>query len=239
MRVGLGDPSGARAVVYLPEGMKPTIDDVRAVGGELAAPPAQPRWLCYGDSIAEGWIASGPAFAWPAIAGRTFGLDTVNLGYAGSARGEIVSAEHIATPDADVVSISHGTNCWTRIQHSAGQMRENTRAFLEIVRAGHPGVPIVLCSPVIRPDAEATPNSLGATLTDLRAVMEEVAQAQMDAGDTLLTLVPGGDVITAAHLADGVHPGDAGHLVIAGVFGAAVRAALDAANGRPKADQSP
>jgi lysophospholipase L1-like esterase len=228
VQLSLGESSGGRAIIYLPEGMKPTVDAVRAVDGEIAPPPKQPRWLCYGDSVAEGWIASGPAFAWPAIAGRIFGLDGVNLGYAGSARGELVSAEHIAgIEDADVISISHGTNCWTRIQHSAGQMLENTRAFLEVVRAGHPGIPIVICSPVTRPDAEATANSLGATLVDLRAAMETATQERIDAGDELLTLVSGAEVLTADQLPDGIHPGDGGHLMMAEVFGGAIRAAFD------------
>lgn len=219
--------SGDRAIVYLPEGMKPTVVAIRPVGGSIEPAPAQPRWLCYGDSIAEGWIASGPAGAWPAVAGRVFGLDVVNLGYAGAARGEIVSAEHLAGAAADVISISHGTNCWTRIQHSARQMREDTGAFLDIVRAGHPGIPIVVCSPVIRPDAESTPNALGATLADLRRAMENATRARIDAGDGLMSLVLGEPVIRAEHLADGVHPGDEGHRVIAATFGAAVREALD------------
>jgi len=226
VRLSVAGP-GDRAIVYLPEGMKPTLDAIRAVDGSIEPAPAQPRWLCYGDSIAEGWIAAGPAGAWPAVAGRVFGLDVVNLGYAGSARGEIVSAEHIAGVAAEVISISHGTNCWTRIQHSTGQMRENLRSFLTIVRAGHPGIPIVVCSPVIRPDAETTPNSLGATLDDLRAVIEEVAREHIDAGDTRMSLVLGAPVIYAVHLADGVHPGDEGHRMIAAAFGAAVREALD------------
>ena len=218
---------GDRAIVYLPEGMKPTVDAIRAVDGAIEPAAPQPRWLCYGDSIAEGWIASGPAGAWPAVAGRVFGLDVVNLGYAGAARGEIVSAEHMAGAAAEVISISHGTNCWTRIPHSARQMRENTGAFVDIVRAGHPGVPIVVCSPVIRPDAESTPNSLGATLADLRRAMENATRARIDAGDTLLSLVFGEPVIRPEHLADGVHPGDEGHRVIAAAFGAAVRESLD------------
>lgn len=221
---------GDRAIVYLPEGMKPTVDAIRAVDGTIEPASEQPRWLCYGDSIAEGWIASGPAHAWPAIAGRVFGLDVVNLGYAGAARGEIVSAEHLAGIAADVISISHGTNCWTRIQHSAGQMRENMRAFLQIVRAAHPDVPIVVCSPVIRPDAEQTPNGLGATLADLRAAIEEVTTERIDAGDSLLSLVRGEPVLQAGHLADGVHPGDEGHRIMAASFGAAVRTALDASS---------
>ena len=46
-------------VVYLPEGMRPRVLAVACGGGELAPAPAGPRWIAYGDSIAEGWIASG------------------------------------------------------------------------------------------------------------------------------------------------------------------------------------
>ena len=53
-------------VVYLPEGMRPVVLAVRAFGGTLEPAPVRPRWLAYGDSIAEGWIASGPVGAWPA-----------------------------------------------------------------------------------------------------------------------------------------------------------------------------
>jgi lysophospholipase L1-like esterase len=225
VRLSLGAGEG-RAIVYLPEGMKPSIRAITGIGGTIEPAPAQPRWLAYGDSIAEGWIASGPAGAWPAIAGRDQGLDVVNLGYAGSARGEIVSAEHVASVGADVISITHGTNCWTRIPYSVDMMRSTTDAFLAIVRAGHPGVPIVVASPVVRPDGEATPNKLGATLADLRAAMEAATQARIDAGDGVLTLVPGAGVLDPALLADGVHPGDEGHAVLARVFGTAVRAAL-------------
>src|SRR5262249_29779527 len=98
-------------VVYLPEGMRPQVLAVRIERREPAAAPRGPRWLAYGDSIAEGWIASGPSGAWPAVAARRHGLDVVNLGYAGSARGELPSAQHIAMLDADVISVSHGTNC--------------------------------------------------------------------------------------------------------------------------------
>lgn len=215
-----------RAIVYLPEGMKPSILSIAGIGGTIEPAPRQPRWLAYGDSIVEGWIASGPASAWPAIAGRTFGLDVFNLGYAGSARGEVVSAEHVGALDADVISISHGTNCWTRIPHSVEQMLANTTAFLRIVRAGQPGVPIVVASPVVRPDAEDTPNKLGATLADLRDAMERATQQAIDSGDSLLTLVHGRRVLSADLLADGVHPGDAGHALLAQVFGTAVAAAL-------------
>ena len=227
VRLQAGHATDERAIVYLPEGMRPTVLSIEGVGGMIEPAPPQRRWVAYGDSIAEGWVASGPSGAWPAIVGRTHRLDVCNMGYAGSARGEIVSAEHVAALDADVISIAHGTNCWTRIPFSVEMMRAGTAAFIEVVRQGHPETPIVVASPVVRPDAETTPNRLGATLTDLRLAMEQVAQARVDSGDKRLTLVPGGDIIGPELLADGIHPGDEGHRVLAEVIGGAVRDALD------------
>ena len=218
--VRLSAGSGGRALVYLPEGMKPTIVEIVATGGDIVPAPAQPMWIAYGDSVAEGWIASGPSGAWPAIAGRTQGLDVRNLGYAGSARGEIVSAEQIATLPADVISISHGTNCWTRIPFSAGMMYETTVAFLAAVRQGHPFTPIVVISPVIRPDAEETPNRFGATLQDLRAAMERAVAERPDAA---LWLVPGRPLLGADNLGDGIHPDDEGHRRLAAAIGPKIR----------------
>jgi lysophospholipase L1-like esterase len=212
-------------LVYLPEGMQPTVTAVRAFGGAIEPASPQPRWLAYGDSIVEGWIASGPIGAWPAVAGRDFGLDVVNLGYAGAARGEIVSAEQLAALDAAVISVSHGTNCWTRIPFSSDMFRAQTRAFLAVVREGHPETPIVVTSPVVRPDAEATASRLCATLDDLRIVMEEVARERIADGDDALTLVEGRDLLQPGDLPDGVHPGDEGHRILAAAFGGAVHRA--------------
>jgi len=230
--LALAGDADAPAVVYLPEGMRPEILVLRALGGDLVPAPARPRWVAYGDSLLEGWVATAPARAWGAVAARRHGLDLVNLGYAGSARGEIPCAEAVAGLDADVISISHGTNCWTRTPHSAGMMLETTRAFLDIVRQGHPDTPLVVASPVLRPDAETTPNRLGATLADLRGAMEEAVRDRLDAGDANLVLVPGAPVITAAQLPDGIHPDDAGHARLAEVFGSAVAVAVAGAGAR-------
>jgi lysophospholipase L1-like esterase len=227
VKLALGDAAGETpTIVTLPEGMRPTIVGIGADGGEIVPAPAQPRWLAYGDSIAEGWIASSPGRAWPAVAGRDLGLDVCNLGYAGSARGEIVSAEQLASLSAAVISISHGTNCWTRIPHSAAMVRAGTLAFLDVVRQGHPTTPIVVASPVVRPDAEATPNRLGATLADLRHAIEDAVRERIDAGDGHLVLVPGEPLLAASHLADGIHPGDEGHAVLAREIGSAVAAVV-------------
>ncbi len=205
--------------------MGPTVLAVEGVGGEIQPAPAQPRWLCYGDSIAEGWVVTAPDRPWPAVVGRDHGLDVVNLGYAGSARGEIPSAEELAELDADVISISHGTNCWTRTPHSADLFAAGLRDFLTIVRQGHPDTPIVAVSPITRPDAEETANRLGTTLVDLRATFEAVI-AERQADDPALTLVEGFPLVSVDQLADGIHPGDDGHAAMAAAIGPVVAAAV-------------
>jgi lysophospholipase L1-like esterase len=219
---------GQPTIVYLPEAMRPTVLEVRGVGGQIEPAPAQPRWVVYGDSVAEGWIASAPALAWPSIAGREQGLDVVNLGYAGAARGEVASAEQVAELDADLITVCHGTNCWTRTPHSAGLFREGVEAFLDILRQAHPQTPLQVVSPVIRPDAEDQPNRLGATLADLRGAMEAVVSQRIAAGDDRLTLVRGLELITAEQLGDGIHPDDEGHRRMAAAIGAGARAMIDA-----------
>lgn len=221
-----GGPPEAPAVVYMPEGMRPEVRRVTGVGGRISPAPPQPRWLAYGDSIAEGWVASSPAMSWPAVVGREHAIDLVNLGYAGAARGEIVSAEQMAALTADVITVSHGTNCWTRVPFSRPMMKEATAAFLEVLRQGHPLTPIVVASPVLRPDAESAPNRLGATLADLRSAMEEATEERAASGDSSMALVKGRDLLVAGDLPDGIHPGDRGHRAIARAMGAAIAAAL-------------
>ncbi len=236
VRLELSGAADAVITVYLPEGMKPTLKDVRATGGALEAAPAGPRWLAYGDSLTEGWIATGPAHCWPALAARRHGLDVVNLGYAGSCRGELASAEQLAKLPADVISLAYGTNCWTRIPHSTALLAANVRAFVSILREGHPATPIIISSPVIRPDAESTPNRLGATLADLRGVIEEFAADPGSAGAAgPIELVRGLPLLSGDQLPDGVHPGDEGHAIMAEAIGGAVsRAVAGASGGSPR-----
>ena len=78
----------------------------------------------------------------------------------------------------------------------------------------------------MRPEADNTPNRLGASLSDLRAVVEEVAEELKAAGDKNISLIPGANLITAEQLSDGVHPTDEGQVILARVVGQAVAAAV-------------
>ncbi|WP_274555990.1 GDSL-type esterase/lipase family protein [Streptomyces spiramyceticus] len=211
--------------VHPPESVSPEILGLRAAGGAIAPAPRRPRWLVHGDSITEGWWSTRPAHAWPARAGRALGLDAVNLGYAGAARGELATAEQLAALPADLLTLAFGTNCWSGAPFSAPLLYETVRAFIGLVRRGHPDTPLLVLSPVLRPDAERTANAGPATLGDLRTALEEATRARIAEGDTRLALLPGRGLLTPEHLADGLHPNDTGHALMADAVAAALREA--------------
>ncbi|MFE0091125.1 GDSL-type esterase/lipase family protein [Streptomyces sp. NPDC058992] len=210
--------------VHPPESQAPVVLGVRGLGGRVVPAPRRPRWVVHGDSITEGWWSTRPAHAWPSAAGRSLGLDCVNLGYAGSARGELATAQQLASLPADLMTLAFGTNCWSGVPCSAPLLYEKTRAFVSLVRRGHPTTPLLLVSPVLRPDAETARNPLGATLADLRAAMEEAVRDLVAGGDDRLALLPGAGLLTADDLADGLHPNDRGHARMASAVAGAVRA---------------
>lgn len=213
-----GEP-GRPAIVYLPEGMKPIVTGIEGVGGLIELAPHQPRWVCYGDAVTQGWLASSPALAWPAVTARKLGLDLCNFGYAGSTRTDTAAALTLADTTAELVTISIGADCWNRFPHTPSLCVEEVRAMLTLLRAGHPYTPIVVLSPLVRPEAEDTPNRLGSTLTELRIAIEEAVRERMISGDTRLHLVEGSTVVGVADLADGRYPGDDGHIRIAAAIG--------------------
>ncbi|MFB7416595.1 hypothetical protein ACFC18_43895 [Streptomyces sp. NPDC056121] len=67
----------------------------------------------------------------------------------------------------------------------------------------------------LRPDVEATLNALGVTLAQLRDAVERATRDTLRDGDDRFALLPGAGLLTAAHLVNGVHPGDEGHALLA------------------------
>ncbi|MEW2397193.1 GDSL-type esterase/lipase family protein [Streptomyces sp. NPDC046862] len=221
-------PEGGRVPVRLPERdphsavrvYLPETTEVRIVGlaGDrpLEDAPRGPRWIVYGDSITQGWSVTAPGLAWPSRVADALGLDLVNLGFAGAARGEILTADVVAASGAEAVALAWGTNAYSSLPTSVTQIAEAMRLYLTALRAGLPEVPVVVMSPIVRPDAEDVPNRFGASLADLRAALEgAVGRFAVATGDDRVVLVPGLDLMPAEHLVDGIHPGDEGHRSLA------------------------
>jgi lysophospholipase L1-like esterase len=100
-------------------------------------------------------------------------------------------------------------------------MRSTMRAFLETVRAQQRDVPIVVVSPITRPDVEQTANVRGATLAQLRTAGEDAVRV-FAAEQTGVHLLPGLDLVPGSLLVDGIHPGDDGHRLLAEAIVSAV-----------------
>ncbi|MEV0904384.1 GDSL-type esterase/lipase family protein [Streptomyces hokutonensis] len=197
--------------VHLPEAVETAIDELTA-DSRLEPAPRGPLWVVYGDSITQGWSVSRPGLAWPSRVADTLGLELVNLGFAGAARGELLMADVLGGSGAAAVTLAWGTNAWSSLPTGAVQIAETMRLFLTAVRQGLPEAPVTVVSPVVRPDAEDTPNRFGARLTDLREALEAAVRGF---ADDRITLVPGLSLVPAGQLVDGIHPGDEGHRSLA------------------------
>lgn len=223
VRVTLPEHHVGTVRVYLPEAVEVRIDSIAAVDGEITPAPRGPLLVAYGDSITQGWSVSEPGLAWPSLLGEELGLDVVNLGFAGSARGELLAADAVAGSDAAVVVVAWGTNAWSSLPTDEAQIAEQMRVFLTAVRQGMPTTPLIVVSPIVRPAAEATPNRFGATHAALRDALETAVRRFRD---ERITLVPGLDLVPAELLADGLHPDDRGHARLATGLTAPVAAVL-------------
>jgi lysophospholipase L1-like esterase len=208
--------------VYLPMHMRP-------VPCGVLKRPSTRTWIAYGDSITGTWSSPLPGSDWVSRSARALGINAINLGFAGAARGELAVATDIANSDADLISIAFGTNCWSLVPHSPQQLQDVTAQFLAEVRRGHPHVQIVVISPIVRPAGETTQNACGAILADLRSAVEAAALERTSAGDGALTLIPGLDLLPPGLLCDGIHPSAEGHAAYTQALLPTLRAALGGA----------
>ena len=196
-------------------------------GSDIALPNAgvRPTVVFYGDSITHGSVTARPGTTYPARVARALGVDFVNLGVGGSARGEAAMAQIIGSLKADVIVLAYGVN-------SFGSSFEEPRAFdttydqfLGIIRAAQPAVPIVVLTPLFHTREFEETTLGGAKLEEYRRVIREVVYRRQSFGDFNLVLVDGPSVIGPGQgdlLADHVHPNDQGFAAISEILGAQI-----------------
>lgn len=217
VRIALPERASAEVVrVYLPEAVEVRLGEMEAIGGTIEPLSGGPKLVVYGDSISQGWSVTGQGLAWPSLVAEQLGLEVVNLGFAGSARGELVAADVVGASRADIVVLAWGTNAWSSLPTDDREIAERMRVFLTAVRQGLPEAPIIVVSPIVRPAAESVPNRFGTTHARLREALEESVATFVDEhSDRQIILVSGRDAVPAEQLVDGLHPGDAGHASLA------------------------
>ena len=226
-------PPGDRCV----ELFMPPYAEIRFAGigvdqdAQVTAPPlAQgPRLLFYGDSITHGSTTTRGGTTYPARIARCLGVDFVNLGVGGSARGEPAMAELAASLRADIIVLAYGVNTFGSSYEEPRAFERTYDTFLAVLRWRQPEVPIVMVTPLFHTrEFEATTHG-GAKLEEYRRVIREVVYRRQSFGDANLILLEGHGLIGPGQgdlLADHVHPNDAGFAAIADGLGAQIQRVL-------------
>jgi lysophospholipase L1-like esterase len=242
-----GLPPGDKTVeIWLPHDETTLLVELRSDAPLTPDTSTAPRWVHYGSSISQGSTAASPSTTWPALVAVAAGLDLLNLGFGGGALLDIFVAQTIADLDADLVTLEIGINIVNTDAMRRRSFESLAHGFLDIVRAGHPDIPLVVLSPFLCPIHEDTP---GPTAPDaaafargetrfiaagdpadvargklsLNAVRETLAKVvyERSADDARLHLIDGRTLYSESDaerlpLPDNLHPDAATHRLIAG-----------------------
>ena len=185
--------------ILLPYHAEVTLRTLRLSAGACPERPCSSpvRWLAHGDSITQGARAIAPGLTYVSLVADTLGWDGLNLGLGGSAWGDAVVAEYVASRDDwDVLSIAIGTNTYAASIETAASFRERYGTFLDIVRHRHPTKPVLCITPIWR-GSDAVPgeaNQLGDTLASYRQAISGLVIARSPS-DRNLHLLDGLELI--------------------------------------------
>lgn len=175
--------------------------------------------LFYGSSITQGCAASRPGKAYPSTLSHRFDFDFINLGFAGSCRGEEVLCEHMASLPlgAFVSDYDHNRSC-------AESLAQNHYRVYEIIREKHPDIPYYMIS---RPDFCYNEMDF-----DRRAVVMESYLKAWRGGDRNVFFIDGSAFFCDCpdkmeYTLDACHPTDEGFQRMANLIGTVFANTLD------------
>ncbi|MFJ8313208.1 MULTISPECIES: GDSL-type esterase/lipase family protein [unclassified Streptomyces] len=126
-------------------------------------------WLHHGSSISHGSDAASPTTTWPAHAASLGGVELINLGFGGSALLDPFTARTLRDTPADLISVKIGINLVNTDLMRLRAFVPAVHGFLDTIREGHPGTPLLVVSPVVCPIHEDTP---GPSAPDLAALAD-------------------------------------------------------------------
>ena len=95
----------------------------------------------YGSSITQGGCASRPGTMYPNIVCRALDCDCIDLGFAGSAHGELYAADILAKRDISFFVMDYDYNA-----DSPEELEKTHRPFYDRFRESHPDTPVLFMS---------------------------------------------------------------------------------------------
>ena len=166
--------------------------------------PFRHRIVIKGSSVTHGLAASRSGMSYAARFGRDNGFYCFNLGFSGKSKLQREFAEYLADVEADAFIFDAFSNPSAEIIH------EQFDAFVDIVRAAHPGVPLIF----MQTERRETRN-FDTSREDFEARKQAAAEKEIRERmktDKHIYFIPSDDFLGDEHIAtsDGAHPTDLG-----------------------------
>lgn len=189
-------------------------------GSTLLPPPdyaLEKPIVYYGSSITQGGCASRPGACYQAIIARRLDANFINLGFSGSARGEIPIAEYIASLDMSMFVLDYDHNAPT-----PEELLATHKPFFDVIRAKNPTLPIIIMP---------KPRYYRGEIESRRAgIVRATYEAAIANGDENVYFIDGPALMSEV-LDDGtvdtVHPTDAGFRSMANAIAPVIRRVLN------------
>ena len=197
-----------QCLLYLPLFDKVDELQIGIEEGAAVSPLANPfrhKIVVKGSSITHGAAASRPGMSYPALIGRENDWYCINLGFSGKSRLEKEYAELLADiPDVDAFVFDTFSN------PSSDVIYERFDSFVDIIRAAHPGVPMIF----LQTERRETRNfslSREDWESAKQTAAEEVVRRRMKT-DKHIYFISSEGFLGDEHIAtaDGTHPTDLG-----------------------------
>ena len=180
-----------------------------------------PPIVYYGSSITQGGCVSRPGNTYEAKITRDLGIDHINLGFSGNAKGELVMAEYLSNLDMSLLVIDYEHNA-----PSPEHLKATHEPFFKYIRSKRPNLPIVICSSpdiVHREDCKR--------FTERRQTVFTTYLNALESGDRNVYFVDGMQYFEGVDkdfcTTDGCHPTDMGHYYMALSIESAIKTALE------------
>ncbi len=162
----------------------------------------------YGSSITEGGCASRVGNTYTSILSRWLDSDYMNMGFSGSAKGEIEFANYINSID----DIGMFVYDYDHNAPNSNHLKETHELFFSVIRNKHPKLPIVIMS---KPD---TDKDLEDSIKR-RSIIYNTYINAVNNGDSKVWFVDGGQFFGMIGrdecTVDGTHPNDLGFMRMA------------------------
>ncbi len=154
----------------------------------------------YGSSVTQGGACSRPGNAYTSIVARRFDFDYINLGFSGSAKGEVQMAEYIKNLDMSMFIYDYDYNA-----SNAEQLQKTHEPMFKKIREAHPNIPIIMMSKPNYRLSDADKERL--------EIIRTTYNNAINSGDKNVYLITGPELMEMAGC-DGtvemVHPNDVG-----------------------------